>query len=574
MLVTKMKNILEFGAVADGMTDCTEAIQRAIDSAAAEGGGRIYFPAGKYVSRTIYLKDHCVLRLEAGSQILASLDYCTYGHPERKPLWSGGSGNPMWSQYWAFIVAIKTDGAGIEGEGVINGRGKYGENFPCLDDPEQRRPFLVVFDRCTNSFIRGVTLKDPAAYNFLGFDVRNMQLHGVKVLSRQSGNGDGLDFDGGRDVTISDCYVDAGDDAISLKTTKKGEICERFTITNCILKSRWAAIRLGTESTDSMRDITVTGCVFEDCRDGLKLQTCGGALYENMVFTAITMRNVIRPFFITANRFRMSFDEKGAWPQGSEIRDLLFSDFVIDMPPDGEEYDHTGFVISGTKDTLIHGLSFRNIKVRFYGDNSEKNLDVPQLYNYSEQYPEMPHLGDLPTGGVYVRYARDIVFSDCTFKYKNPDARPILFCDHAQVRLCNCSLDTGAQGFCSQIEGASVQPLKEEEEHALLKSHEKADTYYDFVDKMTNLADCTAAMKNKRLYGYDTEIELPSYITGCLSVSAVGSFKVWFDHKEIKIHVPGDYFWANRVILKLPSGVRSVRLEAQLRGEPVVFYWN
>ena len=569
-----MKNILDFGAVADGVTDCTEAIQKAIDSAAAEGGGRIYFPAGNYLSRSFFLKDHCVLRLEAGAQLLASLDYRTYGHPEREPLWSGGSGNPMWTQYWAFVIAVKAEGVGIEGEGVINGRGKYGENFPHPDDPEKKRPFLVVFDRCKNCFLRDVTLKDPAAYNFLGFDVRNMNIRGVKVLSRQSGNGDGLDFDGGRDVIISDCYVDAGDDAISLKSTKKGETCERFTISNCILKSRWAAIRLGTESTDTMRDVTVTGCVFENCRDGLKLQTCGGAVYENMIFSGITMRNVIRPFFVTANRFRMSVDEEGAWPKGSTLRDLIFSDIVIDMPQDGEEYDHTGFVVCGTKDNIIRDLSFRNVKVRFYGDNNPKNMDVPQLYNYSEQYPEIPHLGNLPTGGVFLRYAESVLFSECSFVYKNKDMRPAVFCDHSQASFNHCNIPDGVQAYRSSVDGTPLVPLTDEEIKKLDGSYEKSDTYYRFVNEMTDLENIAQAMKNKKGYGYETLFELPKYKKGYLLVSSVRDLRLKLNGKEMLVKVPGNYFWANRIVVELPPQINQVSIDAQLRGEPTLFCWN
>ncbi len=569
-----MKDVLNFGAIGDGETDCTEAIQAAIDEAAAEGGGRVYFPAGKYLSRTIFLKDNCVLRLESGAELLASLDYRTYGHPDRKPLWFSGSGNPMWTQYWAFIIAVKAMGVGIEGNGVINGRGKYKANFPNPEDPEKRRPFLVIFDRCKDCFLHDITLKDPACYNFLGFDVRNMQIRGVKVLSRESGNGDGLDFDGGRDVTISDCYVDAGDDAISLKTTKKGEICERFAISNCILKSCWAAIRFGTESTDTMRDITVSGCVFENCRDGLKIQSCGGALYENMVFSSITMRNVIRPFFITANRFRMSCDEEEFWPKGSRIQDLIFSDIVVDMPSDGKMYDHTGFVVSGTKDNIISGLSFRNVKVKFYGDGKPKNLDVPQLYDYSQQYPEMPHLGELPTGGVFVRYAENIMFSDCSFTYKNPDPRPVMFCDHAGVSLVNTMLQSGVQEYCSKIEGADTIPLIAEEKGVLQRSYEKAEKFYCFAQQMAALADRALSLKNRKEYGYDKKITLPEYETGYLLVSVLGDLELFLEDKPVRISAPGNYERGNRIVVELPKGIKEVSFNTEFRGEPTLFFWE
>lgn len=570
-----MKNILDFGAVNDGITDCTEAIQSAIDSVASEGGGRIYFPSGKYLSRTIYLKDNCVLRLESGSELIASSDYLSYGHPERKPLWFNGSGNPMWTQYWAFIVAVKASGVGIEGNGIINGRGGTNNNiFPNPSDPEKRRPFLIIFDRCYDCFLRDVTLKDPACYNFLGFDVRNMKVSGVKILSRESGNGDGLDFDGGRDVTISDCYIDAGDDAISLKSTKKDEICERFVISNCILKSKWAAIRLGTESTDAMRDITVAGCVFNNCRDGLKIQTCGGALYENMVFSSITMRDVIRPFFITANRFRMSYDEEGFWPKGSLIRNMTFSDIIVDMPQDGEMYDQTGFVITGTKDNIIQDLMFRNVKVKFYGDNKPKNMDVLQLYDYSQQYPEITHLGQLPTGGVYVRYAKNIVFSECDFTYKNKDARPIMFFDHVQANVINSFIKDGVQGYCSLIQGVDLIPLNSKETELLNASHEKSEKLYNFAKKMTELADCALALKNKQDYGYKNEIELPKYKKGYLIVSILGDLTVSYDNDSVTVSPPGNYDRGNRIVIKLQSGIKTIKFKGQFRGEPTMFFWE
>lgn len=571
-----MNNVLDFGAVGDGVTDCTDAVQRAIDAAAAAGGGRVYFPAGEYLSRTLYLKSGCVLRLEAGARLVASTDYTTYGHPRRKPLWCGGVGNPPWSQYWAFIAASGAENIGIEGEGVIDGRGKFGVHFPNESDPERRRPFLVVFDHCSRCFLRGITLQDPAAYSFLGIDVRQMDVTGIRILSAQSGNGDGIDFDGCQDVIISGCYVDAGDDAISLKTTKRGEPCERVTVTGCILKSKWAAVRLGTESAEDMRDITVTGCVFSDCRDGLKIQSCGGAVYENMVFSSITMRRVIRPFFLTANRFRMSTDEEGARPAGSALRRLLFSDIAVDMPPGGEQFDMSGLVVCGTEENEAEDLVFRNVNVVLYGGEMQKNLDVPPLYDYTQLYPEIIHFGKLPACGFYVRHAKGVVFDGCRFRLKNADARPVFFCDNASVVFsgCDCGGQTAVQAYESAVNGMQPQPLSAEDAAALQASHARGEEYRRFAEEAGKNIDAALAMKNQKSFAYAERIALPPYKKAWLVVCTANGVTVGAGAEEISVRVPGDYFWFSRVAVPLPQGLAAVTVRGAFEGAEMQIYWE
>src|SRR5215470_14494087 len=75
----------EIGAVPDGQTDCTAAIQRAIDTAAGMGGGMVYFPAGKYVTGTLWLKSNITLMIEPGATLLGSQDVNAF--PEWTPKW-------------------------------------------------------------------------------------------------------------------------------------------------------------------------------------------------------------------------------------------------------------------------------------------------------------------------------------------------------------------------------------------------------------------------------------------------------------------------------------------------------
>lgn len=83
-------NILSCGAVADGRTNCATAIQNAVDTASAAGGGRVIIPAGQYLSGSVLLKDNVELYLESGAVLISSLDPV-----DIKPFPQGGNGvNP------------------------------------------------------------------------------------------------------------------------------------------------------------------------------------------------------------------------------------------------------------------------------------------------------------------------------------------------------------------------------------------------------------------------------------------------------------------------------------------------
>ena len=300
-------NVHDFGAVPDGRTLNTRAIQAAIDACHGARGGRVVVPAGEYVTGTVRLKSRVTLALASGARIVGSTRISDY--PK-----DAGTGD--WHSRFPYsrelagslIYAERAEDIGVEGPGVIDGSQTGGpeRSFPNQGDPERRRPMLVRMHHCLRIRLRDVTLTQPASFTSFFVGCRDVLIDAVRVRSRETGNGDGLDFDGCQDVRISNCDLDTGDDAIGLKTFQPGLPNRNFVITNCVIASRWAALRLGPESFADMRGITMSNCVFHDCRDGLKIQSCEGAVMENLVFSDLVMEDVLRPFFLVRGSFGMS----------------------------------------------------------------------------------------------------------------------------------------------------------------------------------------------------------------------------------------------------------------------------
>ena len=171
--------------------------------------------------------------------------------------------------------------------------------------PKTPRPYLLLAYHSRNIFCKGVSLYNPGFWAFAGVECDGIKLTGLNVDSWDTMCGDGLDFDGSKNVTISDCRIRSGDDAISIKSFSNTPNLY-YVITNCIITARWAAIRLGPDVMSETAYITVNNCVFRDCADGLKLQSSGGADFHDIRFSDIIMDNVHRPVFVTLSRFRLS----------------------------------------------------------------------------------------------------------------------------------------------------------------------------------------------------------------------------------------------------------------------------
>ncbi|MBN2130332.1 MAG: hypothetical protein JW741_12590, partial [Sedimentisphaerales bacterium] len=201
-------DVRDYGANPNGQRRCTEAIQKAIDACAADGGGTVYLPPGTFLSGTLTFKSDVTLRLAAGCTLLGSTDLRDY--PVTVPKYRSYTDNYTDK---SLIYAENVERIAITGRGVIDGRGA------AFKGPYKVRPYLMRFIECRDVTVEGVTIRNSPMWvqHYLACD--DVRITGVTVKSHVNHNNDGIDIDSCRRVVISGCNIDSGDDAIVLKST-------------------------------------------------------------------------------------------------------------------------------------------------------------------------------------------------------------------------------------------------------------------------------------------------------------------------------------------------------------------
>jgi polygalacturonase len=288
-------DITKHGAVGDGVTLNTGALQRSVDNAHAAGGGTVTVPPGTFRTGMIYLRDRVRLHLEAGAVIEASPR--VEDHPKRSlPDAMGESGG--WSAHGRFhlIAAVDCRDVAITGQGTIDGNGMafyepvaHDRAWPRGFPDAQRMCTMVQIERCQDVRIEGVTLTNVSFWTLHLQESDRVFVHGIRIVNPHNApNADGIDITGCRGVMISDCHIDTCDDAIVLKTFLSGRSCENVTVTNCVLRTDCAGLKLGcNESYQDMRHIVFSNCVVRHSHRAVALYTHWGATLENIAISNI-----------------------------------------------------------------------------------------------------------------------------------------------------------------------------------------------------------------------------------------------------------------------------------------------
>ena len=401
----KMLNVKDFGAAGDGVTKDTQAIQRAIDR-----GGMVCFPPGVYLSGTLYLKSNGGLFLEPGAVLKASPDledynpddFCSQNRVFAKELVTGAH----------FITAVEQENICICGNGRIDGNRQafYGSddvNVECdrfISDhvsreelEKVRRPAqMIYFCECRNVSIRDVQLFHAPYWTCFLHGCEDVQIRGLRILNDQrTPNGDGLDIDCCRRVTVSDCIIDSGDDCITLRGSdtalKNPRPCEQIAITNCILHTNCNAIRIGV-GNGTVRNAVFSNIVFHHCRTAVAITSnyspdpaCGVQI-ENISFENLQI-DAMRPFCILS-QVRGSTPE----PAAKEIRNISFRHIR-------GTFCRSSYV-SGCAGTGIRDLSFEDVELTCLGSI------VPQISDVSASFASGAPFQ--PEGMMFISHAKNI----------------------------------------------------------------------------------------------------------------------------------------------------------------------
>jgi alpha-L-rhamnosidase len=336
--------ITRFGAVADGATVNTAAIQSAIDHLAAQGGGTLVVPSGVFVSGALFMKPKVHLHLDKGAVLRCSTDLSHF--PVRRTRIEGqfkDNFNP------ALINADGCDGLRISGEGTLDGAGrpvwelfwklrgqaKDPHNFPNLGVPRAR---LALIERSRGVTIEGVTFKDSQFWNLHLYKCQDVLVRQARFQVpddyKQASSSDGIDLDSCQRVTIDGCHFSITDDCIAAKGTKGPHAMqdqdsppvEHIRIRNCVFRRGHAAFTVGSEAT-LVRDVVVENCTVLriDRVAHLKLRADTPQHYEDIHLRNLTLDAPGHGVIVAVSPWSQYTDLKGEAPPSSRVRNVSFT---------------------------------------------------------------------------------------------------------------------------------------------------------------------------------------------------------------------------------------------------------
>jgi hypothetical protein len=394
---SRVFNVRSFGASGAKSENAQQVFQRAIDSCSKSGGGMVYVPPGEYSSGTLHLRSHVRLYLEAGATVYSIKDKSAFDKD-------------------ALLYGEDLENISLEGRGIIDGQGAYEWRLNDIQDdfirPNQEqmealgkpllRSFpkkdqfgkLILLIRCKDVLISGVSLVRSPSWTIHPYGCERMVIEGVYIQSSLAEGvwADGIDPDGCKDLRISNCTIETGDDAIvfySMNWFGPALPCENITITNCRLSSASSAIKFCDGNMNAVRKVTIDNCVITNSNRGIAFMVFDGGIVSDVVISNLTIECRRHdwfwwgdgdPFHFNIKRRsevhkHVKFDNE---PPAGTIRNVLIQNVIahgkgssmINGHPsswlDGVTFDNVKLFISSDTtvayDKAVHALDFRMVK--------------------------------------------------------------------------------------------------------------------------------------------------------------------------------------------------------------------
>jgi polygalacturonase len=466
-------SVRDHGAIGDGRTLDTAAINKAIDAAAAGGGGTVIFPAGNYLCYSIRLKSNIALFLEPGASIIAAdqpqagqSGYDSFEPNQWGDLVYQDFGHSHWHN--SLIWGENLENISILGPGRIWGRGLLRDGGTT---PGQGNK-TIALKLCRNVILKDFTVYQGGWFVLLATGVDNLTVSNVKVDT----NRDGFDIDCCRNVRISDCSINSPyDDAICLKSSYGlgfARATDNVTINGCQVsgytmgtfldgtyqfsagRGATGRIKFGTESNGGFRNIAISNCIFAHCC-GLAIESVDGAVIEDVTISNIAMEYIANPPIFVRLGGRMRGPE--GIPLGV-LRRININNVVAAYAS-----SRAASIISGIPGHPVEDISLSNIRILYNGGDGtggvsrggraggrgtgqpSAGLDpfgVPEL---EDNYPEPTMFGTLPAYGLYVRHVRGLSANHIDLSLANNDTRPpVMIYDAAEVQLGHVRVEAAA----------------------------------------------------------------------------------------------------------------------------------
>jgi len=435
-LFSQQYNVTQYGAIGDGKTLNTAAIQKAIEDCASNGGGTVYIPSGIFVSGTIQLKSNVTLYLENGAVLL---------------------GSPNLNDYYidslrvGLIFAKNSDNVVIKGDGIIDGNGdlfnyidkrkkflppelrlytRQKENY-CPDDagiqdgpiePHSQRPYqMIIFSNCNNVKVQDVTIKNSPFWTLHladcnGVIINNVRIHNNVLIA----NSDGIDCTSCSNVLISNCEIIGGDDAIVLNSySTHFELpgfqdlkrpSENIVVSNCVLMSRSSGIRIGGIDHNYMKNYSFNNIVIYNSNRGIGLFTGIEGWIENVSFSDIIIETRLHTgdWWGKSEPIHIQSIPTTKGRKSGIIKDIRFHNIKANS--------ENGIILYAYEKENISNITFDGLELfikngplqKTYGGNIDLRPTAFQDLNLFSH--------DIP--GIYLKNVKDIFISNTTLKFE------------------------------------------------------------------------------------------------------------------------------------------------------------
>lgn len=444
-------NIIDFGAISDGKTLNTAAINKAIKACHDHGGGMVYVPPGTFISGPIQLLNRVNLHLELGAHIKGSStlsDYMIDGQIkgliyafEQQNIALTGLGKIDGNSDVFFDFTKKHNYVGFDRKMTRQGESNLPENVTFFKDGpvfyKERPDMMVVLLRCEQVNIKDLTFINSPNWSFRIGDSDGIHIDNINIFNNLLvPNSDGIHCTTSRNIIISNCEISAGDDAIAItgfgdETGVRGRMndlipdystrtvgnkvgkVENVVVSNCVLHSRSAGVRIGYGDND-IQNCTFQNLVIHDANRGIGIFNRDRANIENITFNNIIISTKLytgcwwgkgEPIHIS------SMSQDASIPVG-HIKNINFSNV--------QATSEAGILVYGTEESILENINFKNMEVNIKSSPLSEswggNFDLRPTHIISQQ--QFKH--DIP--GIFVKHVNGLSIDDVKVKWTNDPA--------------------------------------------------------------------------------------------------------------------------------------------------------
>ncbi|MCD0489275.1 right-handed parallel beta-helix repeat-containing protein [Pedobacter sp. MC2016-14] len=366
-------NIKAYGAIGDGKTDNAQAIQKAIDAASNSGGGKVIVPAGAvFLTGPFNLKSNIEFNVEVNAKVLANPNekvYTKSAFRENKgegTIWIGGEN----------LINVTISGGGtIDGNGISFMGAELEDSYVLkpftVVDP---RPHLLTIVGGKNIRIRDLSIVNSAYWTIHLIGCNDVTIDNITLLnSLKVRNSDGIDLDHSKNVRISNCYIESGDDCICLKNRREYEefgTCENITVNNCTMTSRSCAIKIGSENMDKISQVLINNCIIKKSNRGIGIQNRDEGTVSDVIFSNIIIESHLfsdvwwgksEPIYVTSYARAKGNNKDAGWrfPKGATegragaVKNIFFSNIKCSS--------ENGIYVGGESPELVSGITFDQV---------------------------------------------------------------------------------------------------------------------------------------------------------------------------------------------------------------------